>query len=88
MLKPGAEAVEDGGAETPAACCVPPGCACGPPVDLCAAAAAWLQLGDQPRWGEQRGSPTPMGFQQGPLADHAAPSAARTPSAASWERLD
>lgn len=85
-MSPGAVAVGGDGAETPAVCCVPPGCACGPPAGPCVVAAAWPQREDRPHRGGQKGPPTPRGFQQGPLAGHAAPLAAHTPSAGSWER--
>lgn len=84
-MSPGAIADGGGGAETPTVCCVPPGCACGPPGGPCVVVAAWPQLGGQPHQDGQRGPLTPRGFQQGPLAGHAAPSAAHTPSAGSWE---
>lgn len=79
---PGAAAVGGDGAATPAVCCVPPGCACGPPAGPCAAAAAWPRLEDRLH-PDPRG---PRGFQRGPLAGRAAPLAARTPSVGSWER--
>lgn len=84
-MSPGAIAVGGGGAETQAVCCVPPGCAFGLPADPCVVVAAWLQLEDQPHLDGQRGPQTPMGFQQVPLAGHAAPLAAHTPSGGSWE---
>lgn len=46
---PGAVAGVGDGAETPAVCCVPPVCACGPPGGLCVAATVWPRLTDQPR---------------------------------------
>lgn len=48
---PGAGAVGGDAAETPAVCCVPPGCACVPPTGLCVDAAVWPQLADRPRLG-------------------------------------
>lgn len=82
-MSPGEVAVGDGGAETPAVCCVPPGCAYGLPADPCVVVAAWLQLEDRPHQDGQRGPPTPSGFQQGLLAGHTAPLAAHTPSVGS-----
>lgn len=83
VASPGAGAVGGGGAETPAACCVPPGCACGLPACLYVVAAAWPRPGDRPRRDEQKGPLTPRSSQQRPLAGRAAPSAAHTPSAGS-----
>lgn len=85
-MSPGAVAVGGDGAETPAVCCVPPGYACGPPVGPCVVVAAWPRLEDRPHRDGKKNPPTPRDFQQGPLAGHAAPSAAHTPSAGSWER--
>lgn len=85
VVSPGAIAVGGGGAETPAVCCVPPGCACGPPAGPYVVVAVLPQLEDQPHLDGQWSPLTPRGFQQGPLAGHAALSAAHTPSAGSWE---
>lgn len=78
---PGAAVVGGGGAETPVACCGLPGCACEPPADLCAAAAAWPRLRGRPRRGRLR-KPR-IGFQTGPLFGHAAPLTAHILSAVS-----
>lgn len=86
-MSPGAVVVGGGGAETPAVCCVPPRCACGPLAGPCVAEAAWPRLRDRLRRGGRKNPPTPRGLQQGPLAGHAAPLAARTPSAGSWENM-
>lgn len=85
VVSPGAVAVGGDGVETPAVCCVPPGCACGPPVGPCAVAAAWPRLTDRPHQDDQKNPLTPSGFQSGPLAGHAAPLAGHTPSAESWK---
>lgn len=86
-VSPGAVVVGGGGAETPAVCCVPLRCACGPLAGPCAAEAAWPRLRDRLHRGARKNPPTPRGLQQGPLAGHAAPLAARTPSAGSWENM-
>lgn len=84
IFSPGAVAVWGDGAETPAVCCVPLGCACGLPAGLYVVGAAWLQRGDQPRQGEAEDPLSPTDLRQGPLAGCAAPLAAHTPSAESW----
>lgn len=82
---PGAVAVGGDGAETPAVCCVPPGCACVPPAGPCAGAAAWPRRPDRPRRRGQKRRLTPSGLRWGPHAGCAAPSTGHTPSAESWE---
>lgn len=77
-MSPGEVAVGGGGAETPAVCCVPPGCAYGLPDDPCVVVAAWPRLEDRPH--QDGSSPTPSGFRQVLLAGHAVPLAAHTPS--------
>lgn len=85
VMSPGAVAVGGGGAETPAVCCVPPECACGPPSGPCVVAAALPLLEDRPHPGGWRGPLTPRGFQQGPLVGRAVPLTVHTPSAGSWK---
>lgn len=72
-MLPDAGAVEGDGAGTPTVCCVPPGCAYGPPAGPCVVVAAWPLLEDRPHRDGLKHPLTPSGSQQGSLAGHAAP---------------